>query len=144
MRHCPNCDTRLEGAFCHTCGQPDTGRLTMRGFFQYAASRMFSMDRGFLLTLVGMFREPGDVPRRFVEGKRAWYTNPLSYWLIAAAVQLLALNLIEDGYLAYLQNQLRSQMETMGDMGAESLRVMPNSGTSRIRFRNSRPSCCAR
>jgi hypothetical protein len=121
MPTCPNCGESTEGRFCQNCGQPELVRLTMGGFLAHAFSSIFSFDRGYLRTFLGLMRSPGQVAADFVEGRRVWYTNPLTYWLIAATLQLLFLWTVSDQYTAFLERTLVTSMETQGEMGANAM-----------------------
>lgn len=118
---CPNCNAPRLGPYCQECGQKAIGRLTLKGFFQTGLARAFSMDRGYLRTFVGLMKRPGEVAREYVDGRRARYTNPLTYWLIAATFQLIALWLINDIYHEALQESIRAPMAQQPDGGAEVL-----------------------
>lgn len=118
---CPNCATPRLGPYCQECGQKAAGRLTLKGFFQTGFARAFSMDRGYLRTFVGLMKRPGEVAREYVDGRRARYTNPLTYWLIAATFQLIALWLVNDIYHEALQESIRMPMEQQADGGAAAL-----------------------
>ncbi len=121
MRTCPNCGATTTGRFCQDCGQPELVRLTMGGFLAHAFSRIFSLDRGYLHTFIGLMRAPGVVARDYVDGRRVWYTNPLTYWLIAATFQLLALWTVNDQYTAYLERTMAYSMEAQGEVGARAM-----------------------
>ncbi len=98
---CENCGTPRPDAFCPTCGQPKPVRLTLRTFVSHISTHFLSLDRGVLRTMVALFKSPGQVALDFVDGRRIWYTNPLTYWIIAATLQLLALWTVQDAYLVY-------------------------------------------
>lgn len=100
---CPNCNEPRAGRFCSGCGQRATaGRLTLRSLWGEFASRVFNLDRGLLHTATSLARAPGSVPRDYVEGRRRTYTNPLSFFLIAATLSLLSYGLYDDALIAQL------------------------------------------
>lgn len=121
MPTCPNCGASTTGRFCQDCGQQELVRLTMGGFLAHAFSRLFSLDRGYLRTFVGLMKAPGLVAKNYVEGRRIWYTNPLTYWLIAATFQLLGLWTVNDQYTAYLERTMAYSMEAQGEVGAQAM-----------------------
>ena len=107
---CPNCGARADGRFCPSCGQHQMrGRLTLRRLWTEFASRVFNLNRGLLATVVGLSRQPGQVPLDYVEGRRGRYTNPLTYLLLASALSLLTLRFSEDT----VREQYRDQFESM-------------------------------
>lgn len=92
-RDCTNCAQRLdEGDFCPYCSQRQRAdRLTFKSLAQQAASDAFSLNRGFLHTLVDLTRRPGGVPQDILGGRTVPYTSPTRYFLICLAVaQLVA------------------------------------------------------
>ena len=96
-RPCPNCGELRAGRFCAECGQREMGgRLTLRGLWREFSSRVFNLDRGLLHTVTSLARDPGSVPRDYVEGRRRTYTNPLSFFLLATAFSLLTMGTYED------------------------------------------------
>ena len=97
---CPNCGEPRAGRFCAECGQREMGgRLTLRGLWREFASRVFNLDRGLLHTVASLARSPGSVPRDYVEGRRRTYTNPLSFFLLAATLSLFSHGLYGDALL---------------------------------------------
>lgn len=107
---CANCGTEAPDRFCSSCGQLQMrGRLTLRRLWVEFASRVFNLNRGLLATVVGMSRQPGQVPLDYVEGRRRTYTNPLTYFLLASALSLFLMQFSEDA----MREQLRDQIESM-------------------------------
>lgn len=103
---CGACGALMQGPFCHQCGQRHAeGRLTVVSLLRQLPTRLFNLDRGFFHTFIDLFRHPGGVPRDFVDGRRSPYTNPLTYFLVAATVQLIALSLSEGAMQASLVEQ---------------------------------------
>lgn len=94
---CPNCGEPRTGRFCSGCGQREMGeRLTLGALWREFAGRVFNLNRGLLHTVVSLAKSPGSVPRDYVEGRRRTYTNPLSFFLLAATLSLLSFQLYED------------------------------------------------
>lgn len=97
---CPNCGAAQAGPYCPECGQRALGgRLTLRGLWREFASRVFNLDRGLLHTVTSLARSPGSVPCDYVEGRRRTYTNPLSFFLLAATLSLLTYGLYDEALL---------------------------------------------
>ncbi len=85
--HCLNCDFELGNRFCPNCGQKAaTGRMTIRGTIEDFIDKYFDFESGFLHTFIQMCLSPGAVIRRYVEGHRKEYVNPLTYALFGTAV----------------------------------------------------------
>ena len=88
---CKNCDSKFEGTYCPNCSQSinANSRLTIKGIVTDFIDTTFSLDNGFIYTLWNLLKKPGDVARRFIEGKRKQYTNPVKYLFVATAFQAL-------------------------------------------------------
>ncbi|NBC18954.1 MAG: DUF3667 domain-containing protein [Bacteroidetes bacterium] len=109
---CPNCGTPRRGDYCYRCGQHFMeGRLTLRRFGKEFVARFFRLERGLLHTFLQLCTEPGAVARRYVEGQRKRYANPLAYILLAATVSLLLFGFSEDVMLEYYVVQNEQMLE---------------------------------
>lgn len=86
---CLNCGAARLGDYCQDCGQHHRDdRLTLRLLWSEIASRFLMFDSVLTQTLWGLARRPGATALAYVRGHRRRYVNPLSYFLIAAAVAL--------------------------------------------------------
>ena len=91
---CLNCGTPLAGAYCHVCGQrADTERITNRRLWGQVFQALVDVDRGFLYTLKVMTVAPGRAIKDYLAGKRAPMYNPFRFYILAAAVSLLTIEL---------------------------------------------------
>jgi hypothetical protein len=86
---CLNCSAPLKGAYCSECGQAaSTGRLRLPQLVRDFAGHMVSLDFGFLRTCLALLRRPGPFLRDYLRGRRVRYANPLSYYLLAVALNV--------------------------------------------------------
>lgn len=85
---CPNCDTPLQGRFCHACGQkriePEERRLSW--FFRQLVKAVTMADGRFLGSLGRLMFCPGALERDWLAGRRRRHLAPLSLFLIANLV----------------------------------------------------------
>ena len=85
---CPNCDTALQGRFCHACGQkriePEERRLSW--FLGQLFKAVTMADGRFLGSLKRLLFRPGILERDWLAGRRRRYLAPLSLFLIANLV----------------------------------------------------------
>lgn len=85
---CPNCDTPLQGRFCHACGQkriePEERRLSW--FFRQLVKAVTMADGRFLGSLGRLMFLPGALERDWLAGRRRRHLAPLSLFLIANLV----------------------------------------------------------
>lgn len=101
---CANCGQPRRETFCSSCGQKhQPGRLAFWALVKELFTRLFNVERGLLHTFLSLLRHPGLVARDYVCGKHRPYVNPLAYFFIGAAAQMLALWLseseIRDGFV---------------------------------------------
>lgn len=91
---CLNCGADRLGAYCHACGQHHLDdRLTLRVVWREFAERFLKLERGLLGTTRAALLDPGGLARRYVDGQRQRFVNPISFLLIGSAVAVLMLPL---------------------------------------------------
>ena len=91
---CLNCGADRLGDYCHACGQHHLDdRLTLRVVWREFAERFLKLERGLLGTTRAALVDPGALARRYVEGQRKRFVNPISFLLLASAVAVLMLPL---------------------------------------------------
>ena len=76
--HCLNCGEKLNGMYCHKCGQKaaDTN-LNVWGFVMEYLYNAFMWDPKFLKTLWLLVRRPGILTKEFLSGKYVSQVHPL-------------------------------------------------------------------
>jgi hypothetical protein len=91
MTTCKNCDNQFEGKFCPNCAQKaDTHRLTVKHFAHEFFHAFTHTDKGILFLMKELILRPGRTIRDYNEGRRKKYFNPITFLLIASALQLFA------------------------------------------------------
>lgn len=109
---CAACGTPRTGPYCAGCGQKHAdASLSLRHLARKGVQHVFDVERGFLHTFLRLFRHPGHVARDYVDGIRSPYVNPLAYFFIAAALQVVALVFTEDLLAAMITDQFTSNPE---------------------------------
>ncbi|MEK9544225.1 MAG: DUF3667 domain-containing protein, partial [Luminiphilus sp.] len=82
MGNCANCSAPLQGPYCAQCGQKDTGNRPSVGHLIHEASVDLShADARIWRTLGLLLLRPGELPRRYMAGRRASYLPPLRLYL---------------------------------------------------------------
>lgn len=77
--HCKNCGAKLEGPYCHNCGQYAMDLHTsFWSFIKHFLSHEYLLNMKFPKTLWTLIRYPGKLTNEFMEGKIKKYSNPLS------------------------------------------------------------------
>lgn len=84
---CRNCNTPLQGPFCHYCGQPD--KNLMRFFpalMRELLEDFLDFDSRFFRTLRPLLFQPGKLTRDYLDGRRFRYVTPLRLYLFSSIV----------------------------------------------------------
>ncbi len=80
---CANCETPLEGTYCHVCGQlaedfhKSIWKLTVE-----AVESLLHLDGRLFKTLPALFKRPGQLTRDYLDGKRAYQVQPFRMFLV--------------------------------------------------------------
>lgn len=82
MPQCRNCQTRLEGTYCPTCGQRNVDlERPIWSLIGDVVKETFEIDGRSALTVKTLFRYPGMLTDEFLAGRRRTYTSPLRLYL---------------------------------------------------------------
>ena len=88
--NCLNCNTKLQGKFCSACGQSaNVGRITFKETFIQFLNSAFSLESNLWKTVQSLVRNPGNVFREFIAGKRKSYYQPVSFFLVMTAIYVI-------------------------------------------------------
>lgn len=83
---CRNCQTRLEGPFCHICGQ-NVFKGSKRSFRDLAFNtleNLFAIDYKLLITLKYLLFFPGRLTKEYINGRIVRYVHPSKlFWFIS-------------------------------------------------------------
>ncbi len=114
---CLACGTGLCGRYCHHCGQArDTRRLDLSWLAHQLLLGLFSVDRGLLYTLRGLFTQPGRLVRGYIEGVRKPCFPPFTLLLILSTIGVLLaswLNIDFTGATAPLDEEGQAAMSRL-------------------------------
>ncbi len=80
---CANCETALQGAFCHACGQKAHLHSRLRDLLHEAIEGIAHFDGRLWRTLPLLAFNPGRLSRDWRAGRRARYIAPLHLFLFA-------------------------------------------------------------
>lgn len=115
---CANCGTRLQGAYCHACGQKGHLHGRLWHLVEEFAEGVAHFDGRLWRTLPLLIFNPGRLSREWREGKRVRYVPPLHVFLFA--VFLLFFTASVSG------NRLVAAPELRNGMVAEGVQVQVN------------------
>lgn len=86
---CANCQTPLEGTYCHNCGQlaEDFHRSTWHLLVE-AIEGLLHFDGKLFRTIPALVRRPGQLTRDYLDGKRAFQVQPFRMFLVLLLIVL--------------------------------------------------------
>lgn len=119
--HCINCETLLNGNFCHSCGQrKSVKRITVRTLIEDFSSKWLGWDNKFLRTVKGLTITPGKVIKSYIKGNRVSYVGPLGYTFLTTAIMIL----LYSWFNVDVKELLRSSQEAFGNTSSEGTEKM--------------------
>ena len=95
--HCLNCGEEFDESFnyCSHCGQENNhNRVSLGTLIVDFFNNYFSFDSKFSLSLLPFFFDPGYLTKRFIEGKRASFVNPIRLYLIISLVFFFVFSMV--------------------------------------------------
>lgn len=103
--HCENCGTKLDGPFCHRCGQHDFEfHRSFWHVFLEALENFFHFDAKFFRNIVTLLFRPGQLTKDFNAGKRASQMPPFRLYLFVS-VLFFFLNFLGDEATGFLDDE---------------------------------------
>ena len=104
---CANCQTVLQGAFCHVCGQSaDTHKRSILHLIWEAIESLFHLDGRLLRTVPDLFFRPGRLAKDYMESRIARHVPPFRTFLVALLLFIFA---AENGAHRLSLNNARQQ-----------------------------------
>lgn len=115
---CLNCNTLIQGNFCHTCGQKviEQKERTLRYFVIQFFGAAFFLENSFIKNLWRLLSTPGVMAHDFVEGRRKRWMAPFSLFLLINLIYFIV-NPLTDFNLP-LHDHLRWHDTTYGPLAA--------------------------
>ena len=86
---CANCGEALEGEFCHSCGERQTGSdwLSVAPFIRQVGNELVNLDFKSVHTVAALLR-PGHLTAQYLAGRRRVYLGPVKIYFLCAALYL--------------------------------------------------------
>ncbi|MFN3228333.1 MAG: DUF3667 domain-containing protein, partial [Asticcacaulis sp.] len=78
---CLNCQTPLQGDYCHACGQAAHSHRTLHGFVHDLLHGAFHFEGRIWHTLPMLAFRPGTLTRRYIDGQRIRFISPVALFL---------------------------------------------------------------
>ena len=113
METCKNCEQKFNGDYnyCPHCGQNAKDDLTLKVLFYNTISNYLSFDARFYKSVLPLMFKPGNVARKFVEGKRLTYIHPAQMYLFIAIIFFFLFSFVQ-----------REQVRTLDENVANALK----------------------
>jgi hypothetical protein len=95
---CANCGTKLEGPYCHACGQPaDDHHRSLPHLAWEGVEGLTHLDGRLAQTLPALFFHPGKLARDQFDGRRQRHVPPFRLFLVALLVFMFVLEALFHG-----------------------------------------------
>lgn len=95
---CINCEIDFEGDFCPSCGEKkNIDRITFSSIITSVFSGFVDMDKGLLFNIKNLTLFPKKTILDYINGKRRYILNPISYAIITISIYLFLDTLIPRG-----------------------------------------------
>lgn len=86
---CVNCNIEFDGQFCPNCGEKkNIDKITFHSIITSLFSGLLDMDRGILFNLKNLTLHPKRTIINYINGKRRYILNPVSYAIITISIYL--------------------------------------------------------
>ncbi|MEL1249133.1 DUF3667 domain-containing protein [Aurantiacibacter gilvus] len=92
--NCLNCGTKLEGAYCHACGQQGHIHRTIGAFGHDLLHGALHLEGKLWRTLPMLAFKPGALTRRYVEGERARFVSPMALFLFGVFLMFAVFQMV--------------------------------------------------
>lgn len=87
---CLNCSARLQGPYCHKCGQENVEtKETAWHLVTHFFKDITHFDGKFFRTLKYLVTRPGFISKEYIAGRRASYVNPVRMYIFTSALFFL-------------------------------------------------------
>jgi len=112
LDYCENCGVRLQGEFCHTCGQSRQRSTRYFGTIMMdLLDNLFSFDSRVFRTLVPLMLIPGFVCSEYLSGKRARFLPPFRLYLFASIIFFLLIPWVNDISMSFNPEAVNTEQQ---------------------------------
>lgn len=109
---CRNCGAKLQGKFCHQCGQREDNRnIRFLTLAREVASDVFDWDAGFWKTLVALLFKPGFLSAEYFAGRKARYLPPVRLYLAISFIMFLLISVGSSRSVVTVDGELDANKE---------------------------------
>ncbi|WP_346318347.1 DUF3667 domain-containing protein [Chitinophaga sp. YIM B06452] len=126
---CLNCGHEVPDRFCGHCGQEN---VETKESFGHLVSHFFQdithYDSKLLLTLKYLFFYPGLLTKKYIQGHRMDYVNPIRLYVFTSFIFFLMLGFTQEHHSPYERAQSRQEVHRIFEMKGDSLQAKLDSG----------------
>lgn len=91
---CANCDTPMQGEFCHACGQRRAQPIDLPLLAEALSRETVDLEGRYVRTLIELTVRPGRAIAGYLEGHRVGLYNPGKYLFLNTTVAILLFSLL--------------------------------------------------
>lgn len=118
--HCANCNTKLQGAVCHHCGQlADEFHRPVRGLVGEIIEGLLALDGRVARTIPNLLLRPGRITRAYLKGQRARFMPPFRLYIVASLIFFLLVPLVANSVTGPDPQVVRGAIEEAGNIEAQ-------------------------
>ena len=125
--HCLNCGEEFDESFnyCSHCGQENNhNRVSFGTLVVDFLNNYFSFDSKFSLSLLPFFFDPGYLTKKFVEGKRASFVNPIRLYLIISLLFFIVFSMVSNDLIQDSVDKIDTATEQLSEDLPDSSKVL--------------------
>lgn len=128
---CANCQTPLEGEYCHHCGQSVHSVLRpVHGLFEEFFETFLHIDGRILHTIPPLFCKPGFLTLEYFSGRRVRYIAPFRLMFVLCLLAFFVLHLATDVITHRIEE--RHQSAALVDSGADFSQAQTASDVAKL------------
>jgi hypothetical protein len=114
--HCANCQTALQGEYCHHCGQSVHSVLQpAHGLIEEFFETFLHVDGRILHTVPALFAKPGFLTLEYFSGRRVRYIAPFRLMFVLCLLSFFTLHLATDLVSQRIQQRHQTMLLDQGD-----------------------------
>lgn len=91
---CGNCGSAVEHDYCRVCGQPRHLHRSLKGLWHDFVHGVLHLDGKLMRTLPLLAFRPGELTRRYIEGKRRRFVSPIGMFLFSVFTLFLVIQVL--------------------------------------------------
>ncbi len=119
-KRCLNCGATLTGDYCAQCGQRDVDlERPFPSLAREVIEETFQLDGRVARTLLTLVRQPGELTRQYLAGRRQLYSSPLRLYLVISVLFfVVAAGVVRRGILSdsqALESDVSRQAQFLSD-----------------------------